>query len=241
MAMDKNTMIVSIVAGILGLLSVLLGFAAEATKIQLSDIIYTTYYGCTHPKSPAFGMAIAAALLLLIAQIMLNVLGCCGCCKTSNDISANVMVSQVGSKRTSAIIMICASWATFLVSFILFLSGALINTPGGQINYYCTTVKPGIFATASFFSLLTVGLGIGAHFLLQNTYIGSTNSVVNPGIAMGTPQQYPQQGVNGPTQFQQQGFGQTVQKPGIQTQQQNYYPPPGRTPSGYGYNTGTNM
>ncbi|KAJ3681607.1 hypothetical protein LUZ60_014180 [Juncus effusus] len=226
--MDKNTIIVSVTVGILGLLSVLLGFAAEATRIRLSDI-YLTYWGCTHPNSPAFGMAVAAALLLLVAQIILHAfMGCCGCCKTHQDLSAtsNFMVPQTGSKRTSAIIMICAGWATFFASFISFLTGALANTPGGQVDDKCSTVKPGFFATASIFSLLTVGLGISAYFLLHNTYSGSANSVANPGIALGIPQQYPQQAVHGQTQFQQQ---------------QNYYPPPGTTPTGYGYNTMTNM
>ncbi|KAJ3681608.1 hypothetical protein LUZ60_014181 [Juncus effusus] len=253
--MDKNTMIISVAAGILGVLSVLLGFAAETTRIQLSDI-YLSDYGCEHPDSPAFGLAVVAALLLVIAQIILTAfMGFC--CKTGKNLLAapNILVSQTESKRTSAIIMLSSSWVAFAVSFILFILGALANTPGGQVDDKCMTVKPGIFATASMLSLLTVGLGIGAFYLLSNTF---GVSGANPGIAMGTPQQFPQQAGNGQMQFQQgYGYGQVVQKPGTQTgftqgtqngtmptqngQGQNFYPPPGTTPTGYGYNTMTNM
>ncbi|EEE63830.1 hypothetical protein OsJ_18654 [Oryza sativa Japonica Group] len=67
--MDKTTIIVSSVVGSLGVLSAILGFAAEAAK----------FTDC----ASSLGLAIAATIFLMMAQVTVAAVGgCCGCCKS---------------------------------------------------------------------------------------------------------------------------------------------------------------
>uniref|UniRef100_A0A0D9ZZM5 Uncharacterized protein n=1 Tax=Oryza glumipatula TaxID=40148 RepID=A0A0D9ZZM5_9ORYZ len=79
--MDKTTIIVSAVVGSLGLLSAILGFSAEGTKITVTDILVGGK--CLYPENPATALGVCAAVFLLLAQITVSAVGgCCGCCKS---------------------------------------------------------------------------------------------------------------------------------------------------------------
>ncbi|KAJ4784946.1 hypothetical protein LUZ62_036192 [Rhynchospora pubera] len=225
MALEKNVIIVSIAVGVLGLLSVVLGFAAEATRTRVSDLYITYSDGCVHNTSPAFGLAIGAAIIILIAQIIISVFIGCGCCNQRGQQVAGP--AQGGNKRTISIIMFIISWITFVISFAMFLIGAGIEARGtnGNIDYDCMTIIAGRFAIAAILALFTFNLSVGAYILLS-----SSNSTQAGGIAMGHPPQHPPTAV--PQQFPP-GVSEP-QKPGP-----DYYPPPGTVPTGYGYNTQT--
>ncbi|KAJ3689489.1 hypothetical protein LUZ61_018653 [Rhynchospora tenuis] len=223
MALEKSVIIVSIAVSVLGLLSVVLGFAAEATRTRVSDLYITYTDGCVHSTSPALGLAIGAAIIILIAQIIISVFIGCGCCNQRGQQLAGP--AQGGNKRTISIIMFIISWVTFVICFVMFLVGAGIEAKGtnGNIDYNCTTILAGRFAIAAILALATFILSVGAYILLS-----SSNNTQAAGIAMGLPPQLPQTAV--PQQF----------PPGVSEPQktgQEYYPPPGTVPAGYGYNT----
>ncbi|KAJ4773517.1 hypothetical protein LUZ62_057774 [Rhynchospora pubera] len=232
--MEKQVLIVSLVAGFLGLFSVILGFTAEVTKINASDV-YIYDFGCVYPNSPALGLAIGAALFLVLAQIIVTAFGgCCGCCKKDPAVPA-----VTGSKRTLTLIFIIISWITFAISIILFIVGADKNGTGGQTTSLdaCYVVKPGIFAGAAICALATMCLSISAYIVASppTTTAAGAPAKANgvqyaDGVVMGTPQfpptqpQYPAPGVGG-TQYPAPGIGGTqVPAPGTGGTQ---YPPPG--------------
>lgn len=93
---------------------------------------------------------------------------------------------------------------TFVIAFLLLLTGAALNDQHGEENlyfgnYYCYVVKPGVFAGAAVLSLASVVLGIIYYITLTTTKNGNDPWVaasVPPtsqgGIAMGQPQFPPQ-------------------------------------------------
>uniref|UniRef100_J3M7H9 Uncharacterized protein n=1 Tax=Oryza brachyantha TaxID=4533 RepID=J3M7H9_ORYBR len=87
--MDKTTIIVSSVVGSLGVLSAILGFAAEAAK--LGDC------------ASALGLAVTASIFLMMAQVTVAAAGgCCGCCKS------RAMPSE--AKRIVGVVCAAISW-----------------------------------------------------------------------------------------------------------------------------------
>ncbi|KAF3335915.1 hypothetical protein FCM35_KLT20422 [Carex littledalei] len=238
--MDKQVLYVSLVSGFLGLLSVILGFTAEVTKINATDVYIGDFY-CYYPSSPAFGTAITAMLFLVLAQILVTVFGgFCGCCK--KDPTAPVVY---GTKRTLTLVFVIISWITFAISVILFILGAGRNGTGNQTTSLdnCYVVKPGIFAGAAICALFTMTFSITSYILLNPSIDAAskpTGVQYANGIAMGSPQfphtqqqypdpgmggtQYPEPGVGG-TQYPEPGVGGTqYPAPGVGGTQ---YPPPG--------------
>ncbi|KAF3950213.1 hypothetical protein CMV_024002 [Castanea mollissima] len=76
--MERRVVVICAVVGILGLLSVILGFVAEATKIKISQVT-SIGFSCVRPHSPATALAqlcfvfswitvVIAAVVLLLAS-----------------------------------------------------------------------------------------------------------------------------------------------------------------------------
>ncbi|RYR10296.1 hypothetical protein Ahy_B05g078770 isoform A [Arachis hypogaea] len=100
------------------------------------------------------------------------------------------------------IILTVANGFTFVIAFLLLLTGAALNDQHGEEsmyfgNYYCYVVKPGVFSAAAILSLVSIASGI-AYYLTLTTgkSVGSpwgNSSYPNQGgIAMGQPQFPPQ-------------------------------------------------
>jgi hypothetical protein len=137
-------------------------------------------------------LGLTAALSLMIAQIIINVSTGCICCKRSPLPSSN---------WTVALICFVVSWFTFVIAFLLLLTGAALNDQHGEesvyFNYYCYVVKPGVFAGGALLSLASVILGLIYYITLTSAKIANNQwgnpSVPNQGgIAMGQPQFPPQ-------------------------------------------------
>lgn len=93
---------------------------------------------------------------------------------------------------------------TFVIAFLLLLTGAALNDQHGEENvyfgnYYCYVVKPGVFAGAAVLSLASVVLGIVYYLTLTQTKnrndsttwggpAAATTTTNQQGIAMGQPQ-----------------------------------------------------
>ncbi|CAA2968075.1 PREDICTED: uncharacterized protein LOC109194085 [Olea europaea subsp. europaea] len=130
----------------------------------------------------------------MIAQIVINVATGCICCRKGPH--------QSNSNWTLALICFVVSWFTFVIAFLLLLTGAALNDQHGEENlyfgsYYCYVMKPGVFAGAALLSLASVFLGIVYYLILTSAKDGSNlwHGPVHPGqggIAMGQPQIPPQ-------------------------------------------------
>ncbi|XP_047961296.1 protein MODIFYING WALL LIGNIN-1-like isoform X1 [Salvia hispanica] len=190
----RNVILVCSVVGFLGLLSAATGFAAEAKRIKVDQVQSPSPEECIYPRSPALGLGLTAAATLMIAQIIINVATRCVCCRKGPH--------QSNSNWTAALVCFIVSWFTFVIAFLLLLTGAALNDEHGEenlyyTNYYCYVVKPGVFAGAAVLSLASVILGI-IYYLTLNSANNSNNAwggaPVPPQshIAMAQPQFPPQ-------------------------------------------------
>ncbi|KAJ6744022.1 hypothetical protein OIU79_030353 [Salix purpurea] len=100
--MKRKALVLCGVVGLLGLLSIATGFAAEATKIKASEVQFTSATQCTYPRSPALALGLIAAVALAIAQVIINVATGCVCCKRSQHSS--------NSKWTIAFVCFVICW-----------------------------------------------------------------------------------------------------------------------------------
>ncbi|PQM41252.1 uncharacterized protein Pyn_13349 [Prunus yedoensis var. nudiflora] len=193
--MERKVLLVCCAVGLLGLLSAATGFGAEKTRIKGSQVQFVSTTQCEYPRSPALGLGVTAAVALMVAQIIINVSTGCICCKRSPQPS--------NSNWTVALFCFVVSWFTFVIAFLLLLTGATLNDQHDVEsmyfgNYYCYVVKPGVFAGGAALSLASVVLGIVYYVTLNsvkdsNSPWGTSAPPPNPGaIAMGQPQFPPQ-------------------------------------------------
>ncbi|XP_050254191.1 protein MODIFYING WALL LIGNIN-2-like isoform X2 [Quercus robur] len=187
--MERKVLLICFVAGFLGLLSAATGFGAEGTRIKSSQVQVTAISECVYPRSPAMALGLTSALSLMIAQIIINVSTGCICCKRNPHPS--------NSNWTVALICFVVSWFTFVIAFLLLLTGAALNDQHGDesayFNYYCYVVKPGVFAGGAMLSLASVALGIIYYLTLTSakngdSLWGNPSTPNQGGIAMGQPQ-----------------------------------------------------
>ncbi|KAG5233005.1 protein MODIFYING WALL LIGNIN [Salix suchowensis] len=180
--MERKALALCSVVGLLGLLSAATGFGAEATRIKGSEVQFTSATQCTYPRSPALGLGLIAAVTLTIAQVIINVATGCICCKRS-QLSSN-------SNWTIAFVCFVVSWFTFVVAFLLLLTGAALNDQHGEESMYfgdryCYVVKPGVTLGTLYY--LTLISAKNSNDPWQNRPVSNLS-----GIVMGQPQFAPQ-------------------------------------------------
>ncbi|GAA0167638.1 hypothetical protein Leryth_004640 [Lithospermum erythrorhizon] len=188
--MERRAIMVCFVVSFLGVLSAATGFAAEATRIKRTQVEFPSPNECIYPRSPslALPLGLASAVSLMIARIIIHVATGCICFKTGTH--------QSISYRTIELIGF-VSWFTFVIAFILLLTGAALNVQHGDEtlymgDYYCHVVKPGAFAGAAVLSLASVVLSIIYYVTSTSTksvnaQTGATAPPCQGGIAMGQP------------------------------------------------------
>ncbi|XP_014493484.1 uncharacterized protein LOC106755784 [Vigna radiata var. radiata] len=184
--MEKKALIVCCVVGFLGLLAAATSFAAEATRIKASQVHFVSINQCTYPRSPAMALGLIAALALMISQIIINVATGCVCCRRSSQIP--------DSNWKVALACFVLSWFTFVIGFLLLLTGAALNDQRGEESvyfgyYYCYVVKAGVFAGGAILSLASAAFGIVYYISLTEKKNGIQYPYPNQGvIAMAQPQ-----------------------------------------------------
>ncbi|KAL5724586.1 hypothetical protein ACHQM5_007826 [Ranunculus cassubicifolius] len=186
--MERRVLMVCIGVGFLGILAAALAFTAEAKRIKSSEVQFTSLGLCTYPRSPALGLGLAASVVLMIAQMIINVAAGCICCKRNQH--------RANPSWTVALVCFVFSWFTFVIAFLLLLTGAALNDQHGQetmyFGNYCYVVKPGVFVGGAFLSLASVALGILYYLTLSSSKkSGSEQWGTQQGIAMGQPQMPP--------------------------------------------------
>ncbi|XP_039803655.1 uncharacterized protein LOC120667699 [Panicum virgatum] len=177
--MDKTLVIVCSVIGSLGVLSAILGFSAEGTKLTPYTILV---YGdeCIYPQNPALGLGVCAAIFLLAAQVTsAAVSGCCGCCK-SRPIPSE-------TKRIAGVVCAVVSWIAAAIAWVLLIVGASWNASVVREDApYCPYLKDGIFAGAGVLSLAATALGI-ASYVMMRTQRAKAAAPPAPAPAKGEP------------------------------------------------------
>ncbi|XP_042431679.1 uncharacterized protein LOC122018004 isoform X2 [Zingiber officinale] len=146
--MEKKALIICASAGFLGLLSAALAFAAEATRIKVSDV-QTILGTCVYPRrSPAVALGLLSAVALVIAQVIINSVACHMCCNHPNPSDTN---------WRKGLISFIASWGSLVAALVFLLSGAALNDRWGQEKMYfgelCYIVKFGVFSGGALLSL----------------------------------------------------------------------------------------
>uniref|UniRef100_A0A0E0C2H2 Uncharacterized protein n=1 Tax=Oryza meridionalis TaxID=40149 RepID=A0A0E0C2H2_9ORYZ len=190
--MDKKVIIVSAVVGSLGLLSAILGFAAESTKITISDV-RVSGDECLYPQNPSLRLGLCAAVLLLLAQVTVSAIGGCGKPRGSGIPSSK-------TNQVDGIVFAVASWIAAVIAVVLFVEGAAWNANVARDTApVCYFLKDGVFAAAAVLALAATALGVASYVMLRRQLpddddapAGAVASwrqpLLHAGIAMGHPQ-----------------------------------------------------
>ncbi|KAG2300325.1 hypothetical protein Bca4012_011904 [Brassica carinata] len=194
MEVEKRKLVMCGVLSVLGLLSAVTAFAAEATRIKKSQVMVTTsdsFTRCSYNRSPAYNLGFVSAIFLMMAQIIASVGSGCFCCRKG-------VRAPTRSNWILALVSFIVSWFAFVLAFLTLLTAASLNDDHIQEtmtadHYTCYIVRPGVFSVASILSLFTVGLGIVYYLCLNSVKqnvasAAATTTPVNQGIAMGQPQ-----------------------------------------------------
>ncbi|KFK25935.1 hypothetical protein AALP_AA8G182200 [Arabis alpina] len=187
--MERRKVVMCGVLTLLALLSAVTAFAAEATRVKRSQVKFVksdSLTKCSYSRSPAFDLGFTSALFLMMAQIIVSIASGCICCRKGPAPSR--------SNWVIAVICFIISWFTFIVAFLVLLTGAALNDEHREETmyagtYFCYIVKPGVFSIGSVLSLVTIALGIVYYLCLNSSkhnFAATTNQ--GGGIAMGQPQ-----------------------------------------------------
>ncbi|RLM98221.1 hypothetical protein C2845_PM06G20700 [Panicum miliaceum] len=177
--MDRTTIIVCAVVGSLGVLSAILGFSAEGTKLTPYTILV---YGddCIYPQNPALGLGICAVIFLVAAQVTSTAVGgCCGCCKSRSIPSE--------TKRIVGIVCAVASWIAAVIAWALLIVGASWNANVVRVAAapFCPYLKDGIFAGGGVLTLAATALGITSFIMLRTRPVEAAAAAATPAASVG--------------------------------------------------------
>ncbi|XP_071727656.1 uncharacterized protein [Rutidosis leptorrhynchoides] len=160
------------IIAVLGIVSTVMGFVAEADRVKISKV-YIVEFSCVYPHSSSFELGIVAAIFTLINRIFIFVLvgSCCRSC---------VLTSTPFSSLFNIL-----SWITSFVAVFLLLEAAMLtNREGGEIDSNgittCYVVKPGIFGAGAVLSFLSAIFGIVAYISVSLTM----QTTLNPELAL---------------------------------------------------------
>jgi hypothetical protein len=198
---------------ILGLVAAGFAFAAQAKRIKPDQVMLVNNQ-CIYPHTPAFAYAIVAAVALLVAHILVNILAGCICC----DRGPSGYTIPYGGKRSVAMINFFLAWIAFLNGFTSLVAGASLNSPNRDSTQWtghnCYVVGPWLFIIGGLLSIATVIFGANYYLLAtkirNEVWPTGLPQQRQDGIAMGQPvygSQQPPYGAQ-PYGFGQQGYPQ---------------------------------
>ncbi|XP_034586587.1 uncharacterized protein [Setaria viridis] len=160
------TVLLTVMVGLFGLTSAVLGFIAEAQSLTPSDI-HVSGSECVYPANPAHALGVCAILLLAVAQITASAAGgCCGCCRPGGGASKS-------TRRVVGVIVAMLSWIMAMIAVLYYWKGVEWNAPGTHPaaiaggNEECVYFKDGGFTRAAILSLVATSLAIKSFFLLR--------------------------------------------------------------------------
>ncbi|XP_010453902.1 PREDICTED: uncharacterized protein LOC104735753 [Camelina sativa] len=181
--MERRKVVMCCVLSLLGLLSAVTAFAAEATRVKRSQVKVTTETNsikkCSYPRSPAYDLGFTSAFSLMMAHMIVTF-----CYRKGPSIS---------------LICFVFSWFTFVIALLVLFTGASFNDEHTEDStdfvgpYFCYIVKPGVFSIGAVLSLVTTALEIVYYLSLSSTSKHDVAATMTPanqgaGIAMGQAQ-----------------------------------------------------
>ncbi|XP_021762181.1 uncharacterized protein LOC110726943 [Chenopodium quinoa] len=190
--MEGKNIAVCVIAGVLGLIAVVMGFVAEATKVKGDQVLFTEDGACFYPTSPSVALGIVASIILLIQQILISGASGCFCCR------GNPCPSTCSG--ITALICFIFSWLVFIGAFVMLMYAAILNTTRylvdttNTLDEGCLVPKSGFFIAAGVLSIISIALGLVAYIVLISSDKkiipkgGASNVASEYGIATAKPQ-----------------------------------------------------
>ncbi|ERM99846.1 hypothetical protein AMTRI_Chr02g216590 [Amborella trichopoda] len=100
----------------------ILGVQAEMAQNKVKHIRFLGLFECRQPSHQAFRLGVAAASILLLAQLIANFIGGCICISSREDLETSTANRQVAAG------CLALSWIILAVAFSLLIIGALANS-----------------------------------------------------------------------------------------------------------------
>lgn len=154
-------LVICSIVGCLGTVAFSCSVAAEFQKVETKDLKLDGSL-CSLPRSSAFGLGIAAAVCLSVAQIV----------GTSAAGTSTLRSGDEKAGRRSPIVpitLLVLSWISFGLATILLATGSSMNAEQpygkGWIDGNCYIVKNGVFLGAAILVVTTLVLILGFTFL----------------------------------------------------------------------------
>ncbi|RLM99705.1 uncharacterized protein C2845_PM06G20630 [Panicum miliaceum] len=160
--MDVGVIVLTLVVGLFGVASAVLGFIAERTKLTWDDVDVDRFTGeCDYPANPAYLLSLIAIPLLAVAMIIASLAGgCCGCCRPRHGASE--------SKRVVGMIAAVLSWIAALLAGAFYANGAVWNLPVTRYDTtWCRLLRDGYFRLPALLSLAATALAIMSYAMLR--------------------------------------------------------------------------
>ncbi|KAL4319662.1 hypothetical protein GQ457_18G010030 [Hibiscus cannabinus] len=179
--MDKKSIIVIL----LGIISVITGFAAEFTRVKASRVDIDDNGRCWYPSSPALYFGIASAATLSMAKIIINLATDLFCCK------ARAAQSHISSNRTQPLCLYFVFTMAYIIGMGLLITGVRLNERRAEYAvvrngyYYCYVIRPGVFAGGAVMAAISCIVGVIYYRILNSKGKDAGNE---GGIAMAQPQ-----------------------------------------------------
>lgn len=188
---QRNAGVVSAAAVVLGTIAVALNFVAYAKRIKAEDVSRSSDGICKYPSSPASGVGIVAALMLVAEQIVISVGTGCLCCGPSRSCPSTCA-------PITALVFFVLSWLTFVIAFIGLIVSAIVNNnsflanafPGSNNGEKCYNIHKDsrLFLGAAIWCIISIVLGLLSYFILRastNRSNQNGNLAYEQGFAMG--------------------------------------------------------
>lgn len=143
-----------------------LAVGAEYKRSKVTKIDYNSdgTLDCYYSGNISTGLAVAALLFLVVAQLFVTITTRCLCCATS--------AYKSGAAHIFAIVAFVFSWLFFVVAFLSLLLGAIANRV--HINGdSCEEVKSAVFAVGAAFTFLTMLMTILYYILISKASISA--------------------------------------------------------------------
>ncbi|KAG2627272.1 uncharacterized protein LOC120700752 [Panicum virgatum] len=160
--MDVGVIVLTLVVGLFGVASAVLGFIAERTKLTWDDIDIDRFTDeCDYPANPAYLLSLIAVPLLAVAMIIASLAGgCCGCCRPRHGASE--------SKRIAGIVAAVLSWIAALLAGAFYANGAVWNFPVTRYGTtWCRLLRDGYFRLPALLSLAATALALVSYVMLR--------------------------------------------------------------------------
>ncbi|KAF8779406.1 hypothetical protein HU200_002674 [Digitaria exilis] len=187
--MDKTSIILSAIVGVLGVLSAIFGFAAEGANSTVSKLSMILSSFLVFPFMVYDDLLSCDLLVCVMAQITVSaVSGCCGCCKS------RAFPSE--TKRVIGIICAVGSWLHACVygvaCRIAAVAGCIMFEENAALNFRGYYI-PGLYAGAGVLALAATALSVASYMLLRGQPEAAAKMPAGErpapsGIAMGQPQ-----------------------------------------------------